>query len=63
MQRCTHVRMKGCCNYHLEPAGELERLCGDLDIDLLAALLLASWYGTVDGLLLPVGFGEMLRAD
>ena len=55
--------MKGCNNYHLEPAGDLECLCGDLDTDLLAALLLASWYGTVDGLLLPVGFGETLRAD
>ncbi len=55
--------MKCCCDCHLEPAGELERLSGDLDIDLLAALLLASWYGTVDGLLLPVGLGEMLRAD
>lgn len=55
--------MKGCCNCHLEVACEVERLCGDLDTDLLAALLLASWYGTVDGLLLPVGFGETLRSD
>lgn len=51
-----------CFTCYLEQAGELERLRGDLDTDLLAALLLASWYGTVDGLLLPVGFGEMLRA-
>ena len=36
---------------------------GDLDNDLLAALLFASKYGAVGGLLLPAFFGDVLMSN